>query len=107
MKQIFFIDEVKELINSYLSDNISISKLTEVLNEKANAAYGDVITGVIVRHRDAPRIYGGVAIETPEAKYAIIQVSDQKEAYKRIGQSVKCRQNYDYYKAVDIVEFID
>lgn len=106
MKQIFHKDEVNELVNDFLSEKISIIKLTDILNERASKATGKVIHGVLIKHRDAPEVYGGVAVHTIEGNYAVA-MKDQGEAVKRIGQQVKCRQDFDYYKLVEILDYVD
>lgn len=106
MKQIFLIDEVSELVNNYLSEKITIGKLTEILNERANTATGKVLHGVIIEHPFSPETYGCVAVLTIEGNFAIT-MKDQKEAKKRIGQEVKCRQDFEFYKTVEILDYVD
>lgn len=106
MSKIFVIDEVKELVHKYFEQEITIGKLTELLNEKAVNAVPGTLTGRVIKHIPAGEIYGGVAVETPVGNFAVSK-RDQETAHKNIGAKVIVSVMADFYKTVEIRDYPD
>lgn len=106
MSKIFFIDEVRELVHKYFEQEISIGKLTDLLNERAVNAVPGTLTGRIIKHLPAGEIYGGVAVETPVGNFAVSK-RNQEVAHKNIGAKVIVSVMPDFYKTVEIVDYPD
>lgn len=71
-----------------------------ILNEESE------IDGVIIKHRPAPEIYGGVAVKTVVGNFAIVK-EHQEEAAKNKGEHVKVKPHKEYYGTVMILQYHD
>jgi len=106
MSKFFSIDELHELIGKYLEQEITIGKLTELLNLKAVNAVPGTLTGIIIKHIPAGEIYGGVAVETAVGNFAVSK-KDQLLARANIGAKVIVSVMEDFYKTVEIRDYPD
>jgi hypothetical protein len=60
------------------------------------------LQGVIIEHRPAPELYGGVGVSTLLGDYAVMK-KDQARAAKLIGHKVQVRTVPEYYATVEIL----
>lgn len=92
--------ETIETVDVVLAD-VSGSWLdTHILDEDSK------IDGVIIKYRNAHKMYGGVAVKTHIGNFAIVK-ENQDKAYKNIGEKVKVQPHKKYYGTVKILLYHD